>query len=170
MRPWYCSRGWLVVGALWVTAASSQTSAPGNSGAPLTLPVPGQFLVKPLPELPGVVSWKTLAQVKVIKRGERLSPQFSDSIGALHNTIVKVQGYMLALESGERQGRFLLSLNPPHCPFCMTAGPEAFIEVRAKTPVRFSHEPVILSGRLLTLSDDPAGLYYRLVEASLAGK
>ncbi|MFN7368918.1 MAG: hypothetical protein ACK5SG_01605, partial [Burkholderiales bacterium] len=61
---------------LWLGSAGNSLAQTGSSGTntpSLSLPVPGQFLVKPLPELPGVVSWKTLAQVKVIKRGERLT-------------------------------------------------------------------------------------------------
>ena len=52
----------------------------------------------------------------------------------------------------------------------MTAGAEAFIEVKMKNPIRFSHEPVILSGKLQTLTDEPTGLYYRLTEAGLSGR
>jgi len=158
---------------LWLGSAGNSLAQTGSSGTntpSLSLPVPGQFLVKPLPELPGVVSWKTLAQVKVIKRGERLTPQFGPEVSALHNTQVKVQGYMLAIETGERHSRFLLSLNPPHCPFCMTAGAEAFIEVKMKNPIRFSHEPIILSGKLHALPDEPTDLYYRLTEAGLSGR
>jgi hypothetical protein len=41
------------------------------------------------------------------------------------------------------------------------------VEVQARTPVRYTIEPIMLSGRLRVLRDDPAGLYYRLLDARL---
>jgi hypothetical protein len=40
--------------------------------------------------------------------------------------------------------------------------------VRAKSDVRYGFDAVALSGKLQVLKDDPAGLYYRLVDAVLA--
>jgi hypothetical protein len=39
------------------------------------------------------------------------------------------------------------------------------MEVRLKTPVKYSQDAVVVEGRLLVLKDDPYGLYYRLVDA-----
>jgi hypothetical protein len=39
------------------------------------------------------------------------------------------------------------------------------VEVQAKTPVKYGFEPIVVSGRLTVLRDDPMGLYYRLTEA-----
>jgi uncharacterized protein len=37
--------------------------------------------------------------------------------------------------------------------------------VRAKSEVRYGFDAVSLSGKLQVLKDDPAGLYYRLIDA-----
>ena len=39
------------------------------------------------------------------------------------------------------------------------------IEVRAKADVRYGFDAILLSGKLQVLKDDPAGLYYRLIDA-----
>jgi hypothetical protein len=39
------------------------------------------------------------------------------------------------------------------------------VEVKSKTPVKYSFEPIILSGKMSVLKDDPMGLYYRLSDA-----
>jgi hypothetical protein len=39
------------------------------------------------------------------------------------------------------------------------------VEVKAKTPVRYSLEPVVVEGKFNVLSNDPYGLFYRMVEA-----
>ena len=39
------------------------------------------------------------------------------------------------------------------------------IEVKAKTPVKYSLEPVVVEGRFTVLPDDQYGLYYRLTDA-----
>ena len=36
--------------------------------------------LKPLPEVKGVVSWKTLGQVELVKVKDRVVPQFSDGV------------------------------------------------------------------------------------------
>jgi len=35
----------------------------------------------------------------------------------------------------------------------------------AKNPVKYGFDPIVLSGKLAVLKDDPMGLYYRLVDA-----
>jgi hypothetical protein len=76
-----------------------------------------------------------------------------------------VQGFMMPLEPGEKQSHFLLTSVPMSCSFCMPGGPESMIEVKTKTPVKYTLEPVVVEGRLAVLADDPYGLYYRLTDA-----
>jgi uncharacterized protein len=75
---------------------------------------------------------------------------------------------VLPLEAGPSQKRFLLSAWSPSCPFCLTAGPEAMVEVKATSAVAYALEPVVVQGRLELLDNDPAGLFYRLVDAEPA--
>jgi hypothetical protein len=133
---------------------------------PFSLPVPPEALnPKPLPELQGVVSWRTLKQVEMVKDKGKMVPQFSDTILVLDKKEVKLQGFMLPLSTGEKQTHFILSAAPPTCPFCLPAGPDSVVEVKSKVPVKFTYEPVVLSGRFAVLKDDPMGIFYRLTDA-----
>ena len=126
---------------------------------------PSPDMFKPLPELKGVVSWKTLAEVTPVKQKDRFVPQFSKGITGLDKKEVKLQGFMMPLDMGEKQKRFLLVALPPSCAFCLPGGPEQMVEVVAKNPVKYGFDPIILSGKLTVLTDDPMGLYYRLSDA-----
>lgn len=124
---------------------------------------PNQF--KPLPERKDVVSWKTLAQVELVKQKDRYVPQFSSSVAALDKKEVKVQGFMMPLEPGEKQTHFVLSAMPQTCAFCVPGGPEQLVEVKTRTPVKYTFDAVVVSGKLTVLKDDPTGVFYRLVDA-----
>ena len=131
-------------------------------------PVPAGGALMPasafLPEKPGFTSWRVLAQVELVKQNSKLLP----TVAALDGKVIRVQGFMMPLDIGDKQRRFLLVAAPPHCTFCLPAGPDAMIEVRAKSDVRYGFDAVSLSGKLQVLKDDPAGLYYRLVDAVVA--
>ena len=126
---------------------------------------PSPDMFKPLPELKGVVSWKTLAEVTPVKQKDRFVPQFSKGISALDQKEVKLQGFMMPLDMGEKQKRFLLVAMPPSCAFCLPGGPDQLVEVVAKNPVKYGFDPIVMSGKFVVLKDDPMGLYYRLTDA-----
>ena len=128
-----------------------------------------QWADKPLPEMKGVLSWKTLGEVKPVKQKDKFVPEFSKSISALDKKEVKIQGFMMPLDMGEKQSRFILAALPPSCSFCLPGGPEQMVEVQAKTPVKYGFEPILLTGKLAVLKDDPMGLYYRLTDAVVSG-
>jgi hypothetical protein len=121
--------------------------------------------MQPLPERKDVVSWKTLAQVELIKQKDRYVPQFSSNVAALDKKDVKVQGFMMPLETGDRQSHFVLSAMPTTCSFCMPGGPEAMVEIKMKKPVKYTFEPIVVTGKLAVLKDDPTGVFYRIVDA-----
>ncbi len=148
------------------TQLAAQPAAPAGGH----VPPPGASVppMQGLTDLPGVVSWNTLAKVKQIKTKDRILPEFTQDVLALNNKEVKLQGFMMPLEPGEKQKHFLISLNSQSCSFCLPAGPEGVVEVKSKTPIKFTAEPIIVSGRMSVLKDDPMGLYYRLTDASPA--
>jgi hypothetical protein len=113
------------------------------------------------------VSWKTLSRVEEVKVDNRLGRKFSSEIVSFNSKEVRLQGFMLPLESGKRQKHFLLSANVPSCPFCMPGGPESLIEVRSKEPITFEAEPIVISGKFAVLPSDPTGLWYRMTDAAL---
>ncbi len=131
---------------------------PPQGAGPMAMP-------KPLPERKDVVSWKTLAQVELVKVKDRFVPQFSSSVAALDRKEVKLQGFMMPLEMGDKQSHFILSAVPQTCAFCLPGGPEQMVEVKMKTPVKYGFDPIVVSGRLEVLKDDPTGVYYRLTDA-----
>jgi hypothetical protein len=141
------------------SAADAQQSQqhvppPGMSNAPMQMPIMG--------EMKGVTSWNTLAKVKQIRVKNHILPEFSKEVVALGDKEIRVQGFMMPLEPGEKQKHFLISLNPQTCAFCLPAGPEGVVEVLSKTPVKYTFEPIVVSGKLTILKDDPMGLYYRM--------
>jgi hypothetical protein len=120
---------------------------------------------KPIAERKDVLSWKLLAQVELVKLKDRYVPQFSANVASLDQKQVKVQGFMMPLQPGDKQTHFVLSAMPQTCSFCMPGGPEQMVEVKSKSPVKYGFEPVTLSGRLMVLKEDPTGVFYRLVDA-----
>jgi hypothetical protein len=137
-----------------------------DTNVPATgLPSASVFSSQLMPDRPGVVSWKTLASVEPISQGAKMVPRFSKEILALDKKQVRVQGFILALDTAQEQKHFLVSAVPPHCSFCIPAGPDAVVEVFAKKPVRYGMEPIVLSGKLAVLKNDPTGVLYRLTDA-----
>jgi hypothetical protein len=125
----------------------------------------GPGLFKPLPDRKDVVSWRLLAQVELVKQKDRYVPQFAKDVAALDQKEVRVQGFMMPLELGDKQSHFVLSAMPQTCAFCMPGGPESLVEVKSKTPIKYTFEPVVVIGKLAVLKDDPTGVFYRLTEA-----
>ncbi len=123
---------------------------------------------KPLQDRDGIVSWRLLSAVTTNPVNNRPSvPTFPPAVQALNQQKVKVQGFMMPLEPGDKQRHFLLSAVPTTCGFCLPAGPEGLIEVRARNPVKYSVEAVTVEGRMAVLSNDPYGLFYRLTDGEL---
>ncbi len=154
-----------------VAGWAQQMDVPGKAlyakdpaGMDASIQVPPEYL-KPLPELKGVVSWKTLGQVTPVRQQDRFIPRFSRDVSALDKKEIKLQGFMMPLDMGEKQKRFLLVAMPPTCAFCLPGGPDQLVEVLAKTPVKYGFEPIVVTGKFVVLKDDPMGLYYRLTDA-----
>lgn len=119
----------------------------------------------PLPQRADVVPWSLLSDVKTKPVKNRLLPAFPAPVVALNDKTQRIQGFMMPLEPGEKQKHFLLSAVPLTCSFCTPGGPESMVEVKTKTPVKYSLEPVIVEGKFAVLNDDSYGLYYRISDA-----
>ena len=157
--------GFALISVLAVTSAAAQTPNANRGG--LSLPIDPQLL-NDLPEIKGVVSWKVLGQVNETQVDKKYVPEFSPEVAKLDQQEVKLQGYMMPIVAGEKHERFLLTMRPPHCPFCLSVGPQYVVEVKAKAPIKHTLEPVVVAGRFHVLRDDPYGLYYRLTAAQLS--
>ncbi len=121
----------------------------------------------PLVERAGVVPWRTLTDVKTHMKNRRIVPQFGLAQMQLHRKHIKIQGFMVPLGAAEFQSRFLLASVPPTCSFCTPGGPESMVEVivQANKPVKYTLYSVTVEGDFWVMTDDPLGLYYRLVQA-----
>ena len=145
-----------------------------SAGAQLSSPVPAgtgpgvhspDSPIAPLPARSDVVPWSLLTDVKTKTEKNRILPVFTPPQLALNQKTQRVQGFMMPLEPGEKQTHFLLSSVPLSCSFCMPGGPESMVEVKTRTPVKYTLEPVTVEGKFAVLADDPYGLYYRITDA-----
>jgi hypothetical protein len=135
---------------------------PGGSGPGVHSP---DSPFAPLSERADVVPWSVLTDVKTKAEKNRILPVFTVSQMALNQKSQRIQGFMMPLEPGEKQKHFLLTSVPMTCSFCTPGGPESMVEVKTKTPVKYTLEPVVVEGRFLVLADDSYGLYYRVTDA-----
>jgi uncharacterized protein len=159
------------VGLITLLAVSLAVALPApaqsiGNAPPGGLPSASDYSSQILPERAGIVSWRTLAQVTPVKQGGKMVPEFGKDVLALDRKDARVQGFMIPLDVGDKQKRFLLTAVPSHCSFCLPAGPDSLVEVVAKTPVKYTFEPIVVSGRFTVLKDDSTGLLYRLSDAA----
>ena len=154
----------VLVGFLAMLVAAPSVAL--NTGVAATgLPTAADYASQTLPERAGVVSWKTLAAVEPMKKDGKMVPAFSTEIMGLDRTDVKVQGFMIPLDIGDKQKRFLLSAVPPHCQFCLPAGPDEIVEVEARSPVGYTFDPIVIGGKFSVVKDDATGILYRMTGA-----
>ena len=149
----------LALGSAWAQLSSP---LPQGSGAGVHSP---DSPFAPLPQRNDVVPWSLLTTVATRTEKNKQVPVFSPEQLALAQKPQRIQGFMMPLEPGEKQTHFLVSSVPLSCSFCLPGGPESMVEVRTRTPVRYTLEPVVVEGKFATLTDDQYGLYYRLTEA-----
>lgn len=156
-----------VVAALALAAAASagaQLSSPLPQGSGPGVHSPDSPFA-PLPARSDVIPWSLLTAVKTRTENNKVLPVFAPPQQALHQKTQRLQGFMMPLEPGEKQTHFLLSSVPLTCAFCVPGGPESMVEVKTKSPVAYTLDPVTVEGKFALLADDPYGLYYRVTEA-----
>ena len=158
----------MLLAALCAPAAMAQTSAPAASTVPMGSGAgvhSANSPFAPIQDRSDVLPWSVLTAVKTKVEKNRVLPVFTTNIAALDKKSQRVQGFMMPLEPGEKQKHFLLSSVPLSCSFCTPGGPESMVEVKTKTPVKYSLEVVVVEGQFAVLNDDPYGLYYRMTDA-----
>ena len=157
---------------LLATSALAQLSPPLPAGASVGVPsgtgAGTHGANSPFPQIKDrndVLPWSVLTDVKTKSEKNRLLPNFPANIVALGQKKQRIQGFMMPLEPGEKQKHFLLTSVPMSCGFCVPGGPESMVEVKTKTPVKYSLDIVVVEGKFSVLNDDPYGLYYRIEDA-----
>jgi len=125
----------------------------------------------PAPTPRGGVSWATLEATREVTRLDEndlivSTPIFTRDVRELEGKRIKVAGWMMPLETGTRQKRFVLLGYPPGCPYHFHAAPMQFIEVNASTPFRTDERnAMIVSGVLELTGYDESGVFYKLNNA-----
>lgn len=168
--------GLLLAAAAQAQVLGSPLGAPApDGGAPVPVPIPhgqGAGVHSPLsPYAPlkargDVVPWSTLTDIRTARENRRIVPVYPAQVQALDGRKLRIQGFMMPLEPGERQRHFLLSSVPLTCAFCLPGGPESMVEVRTRQPVPYSTNAVVVEGTFHVLRADPSGLYYRMSGAA----
>ena len=154
-------REWFYLGCLLFGGASALIVVSIMASRPPMPDHPSKLL-----EAPGVVPWYTLTKVSFVQRDGKSALQFGDRIDELDGKPVKLRGYITPLQMGSDQRHFILSPKPPSCAFCIPAGPDEMVEVFSRTPIRYSLEPVTVTGTFAVLRNDPGGLFYRIADAA----
>ncbi len=154
-------------------AASATHSASAQAPDPKAGP-PAEDIWKPAPTPKGGVSWKTLeATGEKTRRDEQgyilSKPLFTPTVKKLNGKRIKVAGWMMPLDNGSTQKRFVLLGYPPGCPFHFHAAPNQFIEVLADTPFKTDEVNAhVVSGVLELTGYDESGIFFRLKAAKPA--
>jgi hypothetical protein len=155
--------------------ARALTYEPGSDSPTRTL----TDYIKNYVDVPkGATDWKVFGRTKEVsiegktKDGydfQYYKPGFTPEVKALDGKTITMKGFMFPLDETEKQKLFLFGPFPVSCPFHYHVGPALVIEVHAdKTPVKFSYDPVVLTGKLQLVDKDPENsTFYRLVDAKL---
>jgi hypothetical protein len=126
---------------------------------------------QPAPAIKGGVSWDVLMKTKEkevqIDGVWYITPEFPPEVRKLNGKRIKVNGYMLPLQKSREQTVFVLMAYSPSCPYCLTSGSQALMEVRSLDAIPVSQEAMVLSGDFELLSLNPEGMFYRLNNARL---
>ena len=155
-------------------AASLALGTIALSGAPAAIaqkdggPAPVEDVWKPAATPKGGVSWKILESTSETTRKDEQGyivsrPKFTEQVKKLAGKRVKVAGWMMPLETGKMQKRFVLLAYPPGCPFHFHAAPFQFIEVYADKPFPTNETKVhVVNGVLELTGYDESGIFYRM--------
>lgn len=112
------------------------------------------------------VSWDTLGQVTGVTVQGRYVPEFPKAIEALDGKVVQLDGFMLPLDEGAQQTRFLFMPEPSDGD-CLPVGAEQIVEVQARSTFKYVLDRIALQGRFVLVREDPGTLLYRLTDAVL---
>lgn len=115
------------------------------------------------------ISWKILSKVKFVqgKSGNSSPYKFDESIKNLDGKEITITGYIFPLQAADKQNHFLLSAYPPSCPYCLPAGPDELIEVKASDDINFTYEAVTIHGtfHVLSKSEQQEGMFYGMTDS-----
>lgn len=121
-----------------------------------------------LPMAKGVV-WDTLLKTIVSfndQTGE-YSAKFPDEVKKFEGQVLRVNGFILPLESTDKFTHFLLSKRTPTCPFCPPGGPSEIIEVYTKSPIEWDDGLVQVEGKFGFTNNQDLGVFFQIKDAEV---
>lgn len=157
--------------AVLAMGALSVTSMPAAMAQKDGGPAPVEDIWKPAATPKGGVSWKVLEATGETTRKDKQGyivskPNFTSQVKKLAGKRIKVAGWMMPLENGKTQKRFVLLAYPPGCPFHFHAAPNQFIEIYADKPFPTNETKMfVVSGVLELTGYDESGIFYRLKQS-----
>lgn len=124
----------------------------------------------------GAMDWKVFGKTKSTEIKSKTDdaydiiyekPTFTPEVTALNGKEVKIKGFMFPLDPTDGQKMFLFGPFPVNCPYQYHVGPSLVMEVHVdKKPIKFSYDPIILTGTLELVPNDPEySTFYRLKNA-----
>lgn len=159
-------RSILILFALGYGVALPAQILPSNGPRPAA---PSEKIWHPAATPKGGVAWATLESTKEVALTDRngfvhTTPAFSGAVKALAGKRVRVSGYMMPLQNGEKQSHFVLLAYPPDCPFHLNPAAYQFIEIKSQVPLPFSNDVFTLEGTFLLSGQDGSGVFYRILD------
>jgi hypothetical protein len=116
--------------------------------------------------------WKTLSKITYKKEYDEMLgfkvdvPVFSKELQSLEGKEITIKGYIIPVEGYKSHKEFIFSAYPYNmCFFCGGAGPETVMEIKAKSPVAFTADPITIKGKLHLNATDINRLMYSLTDA-----
>lgn len=119
-------------------------------------------------------TWKTLGKITFKKQFDEFMgfkvdvPVFSPEVKALDGQVITIKGYIIPTEGYKSHKDFVFSAYPYNmCYFCGGAGPETVMEVSAIEGIKYTADPVVITGVLQLNSGDVNQLIYSMTKAKL---
>ena len=119
-------------------------------------------------------TWKTLGKITFKKQYDEFMgfkvdvPVFSPEVKALDGKEITIKGYIIPTEGYKSHKDFVFSAYPYNmCYFCGGAGPETVMEVTAIEGIKYTADPVVITGILQLNSGDVNQLIYSMTKAKL---
>ncbi|MBN8589153.1 MAG: DUF3299 domain-containing protein [Rhodothermia bacterium] len=114
------------------------------------------------------LSWDTLAKVESKWQNNKYVTVFKPEVKALNGKRIKIQGFMIPLEMGEKHKHFIIAARPAHCYFEAPGGKE-MIEIFTPAAADYEFTPITVTGTIEVLENDKFGMYYRIKNAKVGG-
>jgi hypothetical protein len=111
--------------------------------------------------------WNLLneAHVAVDRKRGAMVASFPAELQRLNGLNMKVEGFILPLETGSEVRHFALTRRNSGCPFCPPNLPTEAVEITLAKPIKMGPELVTIRGTMTLRTSSDAGLFYEMRDA-----